>query len=366
VTVPFEFDILAGLAVTSHDAATLNNALFDQVTVSPVKPSLNLLDEGDFEGYEPPALGPPGWISDDGFRQVAAKSESHQPRSGQKNGACWTPEYLDCGMYQEVIAPDSAIYQLRFYASADRAGSLVGANVNGLTAATATVAPAPFGEYAPYVMTFAAMAGDVVRVWMYSPAVPGYLVIDDVSLTRADLTSQSITSGTWTIFWAPPPVGAFSFSGDGFGVDGTYASGAAQALSMCGLGHRCVPGAAVGLDASFYNETPVEFESYSHGSATVLGAVYPSVEFAGAVTIDGGFVTLPTPRGVEFPELVTASAPFVLSGTMKGYDMRTATPTLLFELPLEGHGTATLELLAEPAPEGHVQLLFHELTYRFE
>jgi hypothetical protein len=366
VTVPFELELLAGLAVTSHDATTLNNALFDRVTVSATKPSLNLLDEGDFEGYDPPVLGPPGWISDDGFRQTAAKSETHQPRSGQKNGACWTPEFLDCGMFQEVIAPETAQYQLRFYASADRPGGLVGANVNGMTAATAAVGPAPFGEYAPYVMTFTARAGDVVRVWMYSPAVPGYVVIDDVSLTQAEVGSHSITSGTWTIFWAPPPEGAFSLSGESFSIDGTYASGEVQALSMCGSGHRCVPGQAVGLDASFYNETPVEFDSYSHGTATVFGVSYPFVEFAGSVKLDGSFVILPEPVVVEFPELVTVSGPFVLSGTMKGYNVRGVRPTLMFELPLTGHGTATLKLLAEPATEGHLQLLFHALTYAFE
>jgi hypothetical protein len=32
-------------------------------------------------------------------------------------------------------------------------------------------------------MTFQASAGDTIRVWMYSPATPGYVVIDDVSLT---------------------------------------------------------------------------------------------------------------------------------------------------------------------------------------
>jgi hypothetical protein len=31
-------------------------------------------------------------------------------------------------------------------------------------------------------MTFLATAGDTIRVWMYSPAILGYVVIDDVSL----------------------------------------------------------------------------------------------------------------------------------------------------------------------------------------
>jgi hypothetical protein len=142
--------------------------------------------DGDFEGYAPPALGPPGWISDEGFRQSPAKSETHQPRSGAQNGACWTPVYLDCGIYQEVVAPATGTYTYTVYASADRAGGLVGANVNGLLAASRDVTAAPFGDYSRYTMTFTAAAGEVIRVWMYSPAWPGYVVIDDASLTVAD------------------------------------------------------------------------------------------------------------------------------------------------------------------------------------
>lgn len=184
VTVPFtSTDLLAGLAVTSHDVSALDTALFDQVTVSGAPTSGNLLTEGDFEGYTPPMLGTPGWVSDDLLRQVAAKSETHQPRSGVKNGACWTPQSLDCGLYQEVTAPSAGAYTFRIHAAADRAGGLVGANVNGFPAASAGVEPLGFGVYAPYELSFIAAAGDVIRVWMYSPAQPGYVVVDDASLT---------------------------------------------------------------------------------------------------------------------------------------------------------------------------------------
>jgi hypothetical protein len=70
------------------------------------------------------------------------------------------------------------------YANADRSGGLVGANVNGKTAVISNVAVRGFGVYgAPYTMSFSANAGDTIHVWMYSPATPGYVVIDDVSLT---------------------------------------------------------------------------------------------------------------------------------------------------------------------------------------
>ena len=35
-------------------------------------------------------------------------------------------------------------------------------------------------------MTFAATAGDVIRVWMYSPATPGYVVVDDADLHQLE------------------------------------------------------------------------------------------------------------------------------------------------------------------------------------
>jgi hypothetical protein len=78
-------------------------------------------------------------------------------------------------------------------------------------------------------------------------------------------------------------------------------------------------------------------------------------------------VTLPTPRGDTFPELVTASAPFALSGTLKGYQVAgVREPKLLFQVSLTGRGTATLKLLAAPAVDGGVRLSFVGLTYAFE
>ena len=69
------------------------------------------------------------------------------------------------------------------FASADRDGGWVGANVNGSGVVSVPVETRPFGEYVPYTMSFNAAQGDIIRVWMYSPATPGYVVIDDVVLT---------------------------------------------------------------------------------------------------------------------------------------------------------------------------------------
>jgi hypothetical protein len=183
-TVPMAESTVTGLAVTSHDVIRINVSVFDNVAVTPSTPPTNLLVGGDFEMYKPWALGPPGWVSDFPFRQVPAKSETYQPHAGAQNGACWSPQFLDCGMYQELRAPQTATYRLTFYATADRPGGLVGANVNQVLAATTNVQPRGFRNYgAQYSTTFTARAGDLIRVWMYSPATPGYVVIDDVRLT---------------------------------------------------------------------------------------------------------------------------------------------------------------------------------------
>ena len=48
-----------------------------------------------------------------------------------------------------------------------------------------------------YKLRFDARSDDTIHVWMYSPATPGYVVIDDVTL----MLNQpiSITDGEWVI-----------------------------------------------------------------------------------------------------------------------------------------------------------------------
>ena len=206
-TVPFSLDTISGLQgyadpmqtqllfsiqpLTGRGTATLQVRQnlgppfsfyqFSSITYT-FGPGVNLLEKPGFEEYTPPALGVPGWVSDPN-RQTPAKSESNQPHSGSNNGACFTPESLDCGIYQEVTAPSTGTYLLTFYATADRDGGLVGAHVNGVQAVSIPVEARGFRNYGgAYTMTFPATAGDIIRVWMFSPAIPGYVVVDDVSL----------------------------------------------------------------------------------------------------------------------------------------------------------------------------------------
>jgi hypothetical protein len=176
--------MLASLAVSDWDMSgrEINTAMFDEIAIG--SHSENLLQNGDFEQSAVPTLSP--WQSDT-FRQTPAYAESFQPRTGNNNAACWSPVSLDCGLYSDVRAPRTGNYTLTVYATADRNGGLVGANVNDVLAATSTVAPRGFRNYGdPYVMTFAAQEGDTIRVWMYSPATPGYVVIDDATLKVTD------------------------------------------------------------------------------------------------------------------------------------------------------------------------------------
>src|SRR5439155_10266642 len=137
----------------------------------------NLLQKPGFEEYTPPQLGTPGWVSD---RTTPAKSEFNQPRSGQKNGACWSTDGTDCGIYQDVHVTQAGTYTYTIWAGADQPGGLVGVNVNGATAGSRDVTVTNWSQYAQYTMTFTANVGDTIHVWMYSPAIsgsPGHYVV---------------------------------------------------------------------------------------------------------------------------------------------------------------------------------------------
>jgi hypothetical protein len=163
---PAQFII--GFAVTSHDPATLNAGRFDSVGfMSPPFGGQNLLINAGFEQSVAPDVGP-GWVSD-AFRGSPAVSETATPQSGTLDAVCRTTS-LDCGIYQEVVAPvEATTYGFAVSARTDHPGALVGVNVNGTTIMSQ---PVLVGGYQRYqVGTFKRNPGDVIRVWMYAPAV---------------------------------------------------------------------------------------------------------------------------------------------------------------------------------------------------
>jgi hypothetical protein len=358
-------DLFVGLAVTSHDTAALNTSVFDHVSVTTPLPAHNLLQGGTFEEYVPPAFDAPGWVSDSLFRQTPAKSETHQPHTGTKNGACWTPAFLDCGMYQDVTAPVTGSYTFAVYGTSDREGGLIGVNLNASLAVSQGVTASGFGNYVRYTMGFDAVAGDVIRVWMYSPATPGYVVIDDAAVRLNE--PIAIAEGTWEIGrMGAPPLARFTLAGEQVHITGSYDGGLVAAHGACSSPHPCQPGQVVSLRSVFENPFPQTDVSFARGSATLGPRVFPFVEFGGLITLAGDTVTLPVPSGLGPGELVQVSAPFTLSGDLKGFAvLGRRDPDLVFDLPLVGHGTATLQLLTGPGPSG-VILEFYKLTYVFE
>jgi hypothetical protein len=360
--------LFAGLAVTSHEPARLNHVAFDNVRV--LSHAHNLLMFDSFEEYGPqlgplPELGPMGWISDHAFRQAPAKTEQNQPHSGARNAACWTPVYLDCGLYQDVTAAVTGSYTLHLFATADRSGGLVGADVNGTLAAYNEVEARGFRNYgAGYSMSFDASAGDTIRVWMYSPATPGYVVIDDVSL-MLDRTLV-VAGGEWTIGY-PGPFGRFTLGGEEFLIQGTYDGGLVEPASGCGSfgPGRCVPGQALGLFSAFENYQPLTIASFARGTSIVAGRSQGFLEFGGELHVEG-VVTLPTPTGNNDPELLSVTAPFTFSGSLKGFEvLGRYVPRLVFDLPLTGRGTATLDLLSRPSTNAPT-MWFYRIRYTFE
>jgi len=189
--------------------------LGQSATARPLTEFFNLLQKPGFEEYPTSALGAPGWVSDTPKRQTPAIVDTRQPHSGRQHGACSTATNADCGMLQQLIAPYSGAYTLTVYANADRGGGLVGVNVNASLGASAPVEVRGFGNYgAPYVMSFSASAGDTIIVWMYSPATPGSVVIDDVALMPAPASAPPPSPppssiGTWTA----QDIGAVGLSG---------------------------------------------------------------------------------------------------------------------------------------------------------
>jgi len=216
-------------------------------------------------------------------------------------------------------------------------------------------------------MPFSAHAGDAIAVWMYSPPTPGYVVIDDVSLTLDQ--PVDITQGTWTIGPSGPgQFGRFTLAGTEVQTTGSYDGGLAEPLTDCSPATPCLAGQPVALRSFFENQSILTIESFARGTAVVGGVTYPFLEFGGALVLAGQTVAIPTPTGDQ----VQVSTPFTFSGDLKGFEVLDPVgghplrdPRLKFDLPMTGHGTATLELFTGAPSSGPV-LFFLRLTYTFD
>jgi len=144
-------------------------------------------------GFESGGTGP--WFSDRAL--TFTLDQNLQQRTGVYNAACWHPtEHSgDCAIVQNVSVPETGTYLVTIYAKADRPGAWVGANLiaqSGETQPFATPVesrsaywgPDTLYPYFKYEAAVSAQAGDIIKVWGYSPNVPGWLVLDDVSVVK--------------------------------------------------------------------------------------------------------------------------------------------------------------------------------------
>ena len=150
----------------------------------------NLVVDGSFESG-----GTGSWFSD---RAVGFTLDQNlQQRTGSYNAACWHPAENtgDCSIVQHVTVPEAGTYVVTIYAKADRPDAWVGANVvaqSGETQPFATPVenrsdywgPDTLYPYFKYEAAVSAQAGDIIKVWGYSPDLPGWLVLDDVSIVK--------------------------------------------------------------------------------------------------------------------------------------------------------------------------------------
>jgi hypothetical protein len=116
----------------------------------------------------------------DTIRGTPAVSETANAHGGAQNGVCRTTS-LDCGIYQEVISPQADTnFAFSIHARANHPGGLIGVNVNGQLFSSRAVLVGGYQDVG--ITLFTPNAGDVIRVWMYAPAIAGFVAIDDAIL----------------------------------------------------------------------------------------------------------------------------------------------------------------------------------------
>ena len=215
------------------------------------------------------------------------------------------------------------------------------------------------GRYQPLTVAEHAEAahrahGDA-RVGEAVPTAPG-MVFDESC--QGVGRSFALTSGSWMTSLGTLPRFSFDAAGDDILLSGTWD----QALP--GPSAAYTAGTVVTITSVFQNPIPQTIVSFARGTAVVAGTTYAFVEFGGDLTFITDPITIPTPAPTEVGQQLTVTVPFRMSGVLKGYEvLNRRDPLLVFEIPLSGNGTATLDLLSGPA--GSLSLTTGRLTYAF-
>lgn len=145
-----------------------------------------------------------------------------------------------------------------------------------------------------------------------------------------------ITRGSWVVddmFRSQ-----FDIGGQDLSAEGRWSF--ATRLSVCGV--VCTTGQTITVDALFDNPTPMTQYPQAIGWATVANTSYPSpLEFGGPLRFVAPSFTLPALE--PGPYAVDIQIPFTMTGQLKGYLVAgRRDPLLAFDVPVSGHGTATL------------------------
>jgi hypothetical protein len=157
--------------------------------------------------------------------------------------------------------------------------------------------------------------------------------------------SAALTGGSWILdFHRLEPLAEFTVEGPELRVQGRW--GTAEALGVC---RTCLPGQTVTVRAVFHNPEPTTLRAHTWAyTAVVNGAAYSNIELGGPLIFEGGTVVIPdAPGGAPgSSQSTTVTTTFVLSGQLKGYEvLGRREPLLVFDVPVSGRGTATLELV---------------------
>jgi hypothetical protein len=192
--------------------------------------------------------------------------------------------------------------------------------------------------------------GTYHRLDVPSPAAPAHRAHDDAAVGEAVPgavlmvfseacapipTTFVITRGSWVV--DNQGVAQFDIGGQELSAEGRW--GFALRLSVCG--GVCTVGQTITVNALFDNPTPMTDIPQATGSATVGNTSYPfPLEFGGPLNFVAPSFTLPA---LEPGSAVEIQIPFTLTGQLKGYLVAgRRDPLLAFDVPVSGHGTATL------------------------
>jgi hypothetical protein len=147
-----------------------------------------------------------------------------------------------------------------------------------------------------------------------------------------------ITSGSWVVddmFKSQFDIGGHELSAKGRWQ---------EPFSVGVCGGFCIFGQTITVNALFDNPTPDTQYPSATGSAAVAGTSYPFLEFGGPLRFVAQSFTFPAPEPGSYG--VDIQTPFTLTGQLKGYLVQwLRDPLLAFDVPVSGHGTATLRFL---------------------